>query len=135
MNRSNVYVYARAWWQEPRGLLAAVAGVAICAGAATWWVLWLAAGANAPTRLRDAATLASASTAERPLPAAQPAPAVSLRATAIAAGSSPQAAPAPSPPPPSTMVAPGVHITPLGVPPGTVPMPAGPRPDDTESDN
>ncbi len=35
----------------------------------------------------------------------------------------------------STLVAPGVHITPLSVPAGTEPMPAGPGPDDSEPEN
>jgi hypothetical protein len=47
------------------------------------------------------------------------------------------AAPSASPVPPalSTMVAPGVHITPLSVPPGTVPLPAGPTANDSEPEN
>ncbi|MBX3604706.1 MAG: hypothetical protein KF788_05530 [Piscinibacter sp.] len=35
----------------------------------------------------------------------------------------------------STEIAPGVHVTPLAVPPGTLPQPAAPGPQDTESEN
>jgi hypothetical protein len=36
---------------------------------------------------------------------------------------------------PSTEISPGVHITPLSVPPGTTPEPAGPREGDSEPEN
>jgi hypothetical protein len=43
-------------------------------------------------------------------------------------------APAPATPL-STMVAPGVHVTPLSAPPGATPVPAGARAHDSESEN
>lgn len=77
-----------------------------------------------------------------PQPLAVPEPAK----TTWGASLSPFEAPAPEslvqPPPPllptsplSTQVAPGVHITPLSVPTGTVPVPAGPSPNDSEPQN
>jgi hypothetical protein len=50
----------------------------------------------------------------------------------LAAGSPP---PRREPPALSTEISPGVHITPLSVPPGTTPEPAGPREGDSEPEN
>ena len=47
----------------------------------------------------------------------------------------PSQRPAASSAPLSVTVAPGVHITPMSVPPGTVPKPAGPTSHDSEPEN
>jgi len=68
-----------------------------------------------------------------PRPAA---PASALRSMPVPVPLPPQ--PAPSTPlsaPLSTQVAPGVHLTPMGLPPGAVPLPAGPQPHDSEPEN
>lgn len=62
---------------------------------------------------------------QTPVPTASAAPAVVTAPQAQAMAS----------PAWSTTVAPGVHVTPLSVPTGTVPVPAGPRPQDSEPEN
>jgi hypothetical protein len=113
-----------AWWQRPRWHVAAAA-VAMTAAVAVWWV------ALAPAELEAIAPRVSNAPA---VMAVRPAPPVEAIAPA------PEAASAPAPSPPllpalSTMVAPGVHVTPLSVPPGTEPVAAGPRAHDSEPEN
>ena len=116
-----------AWWQRPRWQLAAALALAALA---TWRVAVTAADhepiARQPPAPPPVAALSVPAPAATMPPAAAPLPA----AASAAASSS-----ALAPPPLSTMVAPGVHITPLSVPPGTPPVPAGPREADSEPEN
>lgn len=114
-------------------LAAVVAGAAIGAALHT---------ADSPVDRESAAV--HAPIAQAPLPKAQPVERTPrpMVPVALSAAPSPPAAPLlapqampPQPPGLSTMIAPNVHITPLGVPPGMPVEPAGPRPDDSESEN
>jgi hypothetical protein len=74
-------------------------------------------------------------------PAPPDLPPVSAPATVAPTALPPHATPAlavpavPAAPAWSTEVAPGVHVTAIGAPPGTTPVPAGPQPDDSEPEN
>lgn len=106
-----------------RDVLAALALVGLAAGAAMVWpdepplpaVPGLTPETSAPgTWAGSHSPFAATAPASLPVP---PAPAAVPRAVL------------------SREVAPGVHVTPLGVPPGTTPRPAGPGPDDSEPEN
>jgi hypothetical protein len=127
MSRPAVYIDSRAWWQQRRWIGAAAACAVALAGA-IWWA------AVTPLARDDAIVPRAPRSASSPGPASVIASVVP--SPSADAGAAPQA-PLPSPPPTvlSTMVAPGVHVTPLGVPPGTEPVPAGPRPHDSEPEN
>jgi hypothetical protein len=58
-----------------------------------------------------------------------------LPAPAAAPGADPARAAQLAAPAWSTEVVPGVHVTAIGVPPGTEPVPAGPSADDSEPEN
>jgi hypothetical protein len=114
------------WWQRPRWRRAG-AVVAASAAIMVWGFVLAPAEPTAPR-------VAAAPVAPAPPVApsiteaiARPAPAA---ASAVAAPWPPQ-----QPAPPSTLVAPGVHVTPLSVPPGTESAPAGPRARDSEPEN
>lgn len=114
-----------AWWRRP-GWQLAVAAVSTLVSLPIWWAA-LSPVEHEPVVPHKPATPPIAQPA--PVPAAPLAPA----APAVAVAPIP---PSPVPAPAlSTMVAPGVHITPLMVPPGTVPAPAGPRDSDSEPEN
>lgn len=66
--------------------------------------------------------------------AAAPLPSPVASTASVAPAPLPAPGPA-SPAPLSILVAPGVHLTPMSVPPGTLPMPAGPQPHDSEPEN
>ena len=119
---------APAWWQQPRWRIAVALALAI--SAAIWWTA-LTPVDNGPVRPHAAsASLAVA----RPLP--QPAEAIVPAAPGATAPANTARIPLAQPPQPlSTMIAPGVHITPLNVPPSTVPVPAGPSDHDSEPEN
>lgn len=122
MSRPTVFFDSRAWWQQRRWIgLAVASGVALVA----------AIGWSAVTTLERGDGLERRGPRALPSGAAAPAPILSspsVDKTGIPAESLPAASP-------STMVAPGVHITPLGVPPGTTPIPAGPKSHDSEPEN
>jgi hypothetical protein len=114
-----------AWWRRPRVQLA-VAPVATIMAVAVWWI------ALAPDAPEPVAPRVSNATAVAP-PAAAPAQAhVAPPSPGAASAAASSTAPTPAL---STLVAPGVHITPLSVPPGTDPVPAGPRAHDSEAEN
>jgi hypothetical protein len=114
-----------AWWERP-GWQIAAAAVLTLVSLPIWWA------ALAPVEHEPVALRTPVATPTAPQSARAPAPAEPLPAM-------PPLAVAPSPPSPapplSTMVAPGVHVTPLSVPPGTVPQPAGPSANDSEPEN
>lgn len=118
-----------AWWQQPRWRLAAAIALTLVA-VIVWWVA-LTPRDPAPAPQAQSPSFATARLTPQPTepitPAAPPAPAP--------APSLPAASQVQTQPPLSTMVAPGVHVTPLSVPPGTVPQPAGPSERDSESEN
>jgi hypothetical protein len=116
-----------AWWQRPGWQLASAALLTLLAGI-VWWSA-LTPVDHEPIVVRAPVTPVARAA---PPPAAAPAP-QPLRSTPPAPPV--EATPAPTTPPLSTMVAPGVHVTPLGVPHGTVPMPAGPNETDSEPEN
>jgi hypothetical protein len=117
-----------AWWQRP-GWHIAAAVLALVVLALSW-------AASSPAN-REAVALrtpAPPPVATRPAPA--PPETIAAAAAPLPAAPGPVAASAaPAVPPLSTMVASGVHITPLSAPPGTIPMPAGPRETDSEPEN
>jgi hypothetical protein len=117
------------WWQRPRWRLAAA--IALILVAVIVWSTALTPRDSAPAPKAQSPSFATARVAPQPTepitPAVPPAPAP--------APSLPAASHAPTQPPLSTMIAPGVHVTPLSVPPGTVPQPAGPSERDSESEN
>jgi len=115
-----------AWWQQPQwqvaaGLVAAIAALAV------WWAALAPADPEpiAPPRAPNI-SMAAAPPARAPLERAAP---------PLPAAASTVAAPPPAQPAWSTRVAPGVHVTPMSVPPGTEPAPAGPREQDSELEN
>ena len=116
-----------AWWQRPRWRTAAAA-VATIAAVAVWRAALAPADPEPVTSRVSSAPMAAA-------PVAPPiAEAIARPPPAAASAVAPPLPPA-QPAPLSTMVAPGVHITPLSVPPGTVPEPAGPSERDSEPEN
>jgi hypothetical protein len=114
-----------AWWRRPRAQRA-VALVATITAVAVWWI------ALAPVAPEPIVPRVSNATAAAPPAAtsvrAHVAPPSPVAASAAASSTAPK-------PALSTMVAPGVHITPLSVPGGTDPVPAGPRAHDSEAEN
>jgi hypothetical protein len=122
-----------AWWQRRRWRVAVAVALTVVA-VVVWWAA-LTPPDHAPAPRSNVSFSPSASfAAARPEP--QPTEPIASRAPpATAAPNPPAATRAPTQPPLSTMVAPGVHITPLSVPPGTVPAPAGPTERDSEPEN
>ena len=132
MRHSTIIIDVYPWWQTRRGIIVALASAGALCG--LWWVAaWPTNEAAPPVVPQERA---ERSVATPPFDAG---PAGST--TPMASAFAPAAAPLPVPPPPmppppiSTMVAPGVHITPLSVPPGVAVIPAGPGPDDSEPEN
>jgi len=123
MRRSTIVIDVYPWWRTRRGIVVALASAGLLC--LIWWMTaWPTDEGSPPVVAQERAA------ATRPLdlgPASATAPTASIPA--------PAAAWLPTPPPISTMVAPGVHITPLSVPPGAAVMPAGPGPDDSEPEN
>jgi hypothetical protein len=118
-----------AWWQQPRWQLASAALLALLA-LAIWWSV-LTPVDHDPIVVR--APIAPPAT---PMTRAAPAPAANPMSTPLAPPPAAPPAPAtPATPPLSTLVAPGMHVTPLGVPHGAVPIPAGPNETDSEPEN
>jgi hypothetical protein len=116
-----------AWWQRPRWRI--TVGAAATTAAAVLWRIALTPADEQPIAPRVAAAPAA--------PAPRLAPPIAeaiVRPTPAAASAVAPPLP-PTQPPLSTMVAPGVHVTPLSVPPGTEPVPAGPRAHDSEAEN
>jgi hypothetical protein len=115
-----------AWWQRP-GWHIAAAVLALVVLALSWV-------ASRPDDRETVVLRTPPPVAPRPAPAAPET--VAPAAPPLPAAPRPVAAsPAPATPPLSTMVAPGVHITPLSVPPGRAPLPSGPRENDSEPEN
>ncbi len=81
----------------------------------------VAAAPAEPAAARPASTAAPASPLVTPAPLATAVPAAVSSAAPVVLL--------------STQVAPGVHVTPMSVPPGSVPMPAGPSETDSEPEN
>lgn len=124
MRRPTLVIDPSPWWQQHRWLLVSLAAIAAL-GAAIWWAV--AAAIERDAALASRAVRPAPVLVDRLMPAA-PAGAVE--------SDDPLPAPLPTAPAPvSTMVAPGVHVTPMSVPPGTGPMPAGPRAHDSEPEN
>jgi hypothetical protein len=119
-----------AGWQRP-GWQVAAAAVALVA-LAIWWAALSPVDHEPIARHTPAPPLMAARSV--PAPAATTVPAAAPLPAAARPVASAPALPALAPPL-STMVAPGVHITPLSVPPGTVPVPAGPSERDSEPEN
>lgn len=127
MKRSTVIFDQPPWWQRPGWQIAAAAALALAA-LPIWWSA-LAPVDHEPVALHTPAP---------PPVVARSAPRADTTAPAepsVPAAPSPEVSSPASTPPLSTMVAPGMHITPLGVPPGTTPNPAGPGANDTEPEN
>ena len=114
-----------AWWRRPGWQLASAALLALLA-LIVWWSV-LTPVDHDPIVVRAPVT---------PVARAAPPPALSPAALAQPQPLAAPPAPAtPATPPLSRMVAPGVHVTPLGVPHGAVPLPAGPNETDSEPEN
>lgn len=121
------------WWQRA-GWRVAAAFVVLTAAAA--WSLTMPAADEVPVVARTtAAPLLSQVGVPAPDEARAAAPAASAAAEMVAPPLALPALPALPAPPVSAEIAPGVHVTPLSVPPGTLPVPAGPRADDSEPEN
>jgi hypothetical protein len=126
MDRPLFVVYARPWWRRPWGI-ALVGGVVAAVPACVVW-------STTPVVL------------DPPLPA-HPAPSVatsvslpafSLMAVPVEttdAVEAPASVPAQPAAALSTEVSPGVHVTPIGLPPNGMPKPASPRVEDSEPEN
>jgi hypothetical protein len=128
MERPLFLLYPLPWWRSRR---VGVAALLIAVVLATW-LAWpadgdLVAPVHEPVRVK-AARPASATTSSLDAPAAPASP------IAVAQRDETSSLPA-TRPPLSIQIAPGVHITPLSVPPGTTPEPAGPRDGDSEPEN
>jgi hypothetical protein len=113
------------WWRSRR----AGAGALVLAVALGGWRMWpdddgIEPSVHQPVRLIGAAPLTGSG----------------LHATVTEAPAAEQQAVEPAPsrreePALSVQISPGVHITPLSVPPGSTPEPAGPRAEDSEPEN
>lgn len=128
MRRSLFVVYRRPWWQR----LGGIATIGAVAAAVPAFVVW----STEPVVI-DAPPRAIAPPAPQGTPPASPPQqaVVQVQSEATATGAPSHAEREPSPPALSVQVAPGVHVTPIGVPDGGVPMPAGPHADDSEPEN
>jgi len=106
-----------AWWQRA-GWQIGVAALLALVALVVWWSALVPVD-HGPIVVRTPAPTVMARSAVAPAtPTAQAAPPVAPTVPS----------PAPQPPPPlSTMVAPGVHVTPLGLPPGAMAVPAQPQ--------
>jgi hypothetical protein len=124
MKRSTPIFDDPPWWQRP-GWQVASAVVLTVIALPIWWA------ALAPAEPEPVAQPA----APQPATVARAVPPANTSPTALPTAPSPQATQHAPEPPLSTMVEPGVHVTPLSVPPGTRPMPAGPSEDDSEPEN
>jgi hypothetical protein len=144
MSRPGTIVFDQPpWWRRPRVVLGCLACASVV-GALWWSAITLAddgeplqrpqahapqladaplASPNTPPDATAPDERAAAVTAIEPPAPASAAPAAQIQASPLTAT------------PLSTMVAPGVHVTPLGVPPGTQPVPAGPKAEDSEPEN
>ena len=114
------------WTPQHWAIVGAAAALSL---SLTWWFsdAGPAAAHGEPKALPVAP---STDVARRDAPAA--ALVAPVAAPRVEGPSQPPAAPSA---PLSVTVAPGVHITPMSVPPGTVPKPAGPTPHDSEPEN
>lgn len=115
------------WWRSrPAGVAALLVAVAL-----SGWLTWPSDDSIEPPVPQPAVRLVAAvpQTSGPITPAAVAEPPV---AGLPAAGSPPSRQEQPAL---STEVSPGVHITPLSVPAGTTPDPAGPRDGDSEPEN
>lgn len=125
MTTRTFIIYRTPWWQRGRWQGLALAAVAIGVAIAGWPDEPPARASAPPVRPVQAAQVRHAATSAPAVPDAT-----------SAAVASPVALPeVETQKPLSTMVAPGVHVTPLSVPAGTSPQPAGPRPEDSEPEN
>jgi hypothetical protein len=114
------------WWQRSHWRAAAAVFTTLAA-LAVWWAVLDDADRDAPIVPR---------VSHAPVAAVRPSPPpMTVMAPSVAPAASAAAPAAPAEPALSTMIEPGVHVTPLSVPPHTVPMPAGPRDHDTEPEN
>jgi hypothetical protein len=152
MGHSTLIFDARPWWQPPRRAALAAAAASLLAGAAWWAGEPATAPIDAPKVQVDwagvaspfAPVLAGSLTPATALPAAAgaavltplpPAPEASYPARPLPSLQAPEPSRPPSSASISTMVAPGVHFTPMSVPQGTVAVPAGPSVHDSEPEN
>ena len=125
MTTRTFIIYPTPWWQRRswRGL--ALGAVAIGVAIAGWPDEAPERASAPPARAARPAPLTHAAIAGPALPDATP-PAIASPTALLEVETQK---------PLSTMVAPGVHITPLSVPTGASPQPAGPRPEDSEPEN
>lgn len=122
------------WWERPGWQVAAAAALALVA-LPIWWTA-LSPIEHEPVALNTRAPLPPPAARAAPTETLAPAQTLAPAATPLPAATDPLASmPALAARARSIMVAPGVHITPLSVPPGTVPMPAGPGANDSEPEN
>jgi hypothetical protein len=120
-----IYARQKRWSLRHWALVGAAAALSLTL---TWW--FSDAGPAASRGEPKALPAAPSADAHRDAtPAARVVPLATPRVEA------PSQPPAASSAALSVTVAPGVHITPLSVPPGTVPKPAGPTPHDSEPEN
>jgi hypothetical protein len=115
-----------AWWQQPQWQLVA-AVIATIAALAVWWAA-LAPADSGPIEPPRAPNMSMAAASPTRAPIERAAPPLPGSASTVAA-------PPLAQPGLSIMVAPGVHVTPMNVPSGTEPAPAGPREHDSELEN
>lgn len=132
MSRSTIQIYPPSRWRRV-GWISVAAVLAGLALGAAWRMLPSADVPTVPARTATSAALPPAmpTAPTVPLVAREPRPAT----TALVPTAPLAAAAVTHTPPLSTLVAPGVHVTALSVPPGTLPMPAGPTAHDTEDEN
>ncbi len=116
-----------AWWRRPGWQLASAALLTLLAGI-VWWSALTPADHDPIVVRAPVPPLARAAPPPAVAPAPQPLPAPPAAAPIALP-------PTPATPPVSTMVAPGVHVTPMGVPNGAAPMPAAPDETDSEPEN
>lgn len=120
-----IYSRQKRWTPRHWCIVGATAALSL---SVTWWF-----SDASPSRRQPAAKAASPAVADAPR---RDAPVSALAAPAAAPlVENPSQVAAPSGAPLSVTVAPGVHITPLSVPPGTLPQPAGPTARDSEPEN
>jgi len=110
---SRIVFDAPPWWQRPGWQLASATVLAGVAGVIWWTVLTPIDHDPIVVRTPPTPTVMARSTA--PAPVAPAAPPVVAPPTAM-----PEPSPPPAAPPLSRMVAPGVHVTPMGLPPGVL---------------
>lgn len=133
MSRPTIFFDTRPRWLPRPSLLVASVAAGVVIGVAQWGLSPVTAEQTTRAQARPVGPAAGptvATAAARPLASVTP-------AGAVVPSSAPprQASVTPHAAAVSTMVSPGVHITPLSVPPGTQPTPAGPSPYDSEPEN